>query len=394
MSSAYRPKARVESVDLLRGIVMILMALDHVRDYFGGASVNATDLATTTVPLFFTRWVTHFCAPVFFLLTGTGAYLAARRRGVDGLPRFLATRGVWLIILDTVIMRCFVMQFNFDFRVTILIVLWALGWSMIALSVLVRWRPAVAGAFGLVLIFGHNLFDGVRASNLGGFGPLWMLLHQPGLLYTDGSHFLIVSYPIIPWIGVTAIGYWLGTVFDWDAIRRRSFLLRAGASAVALFVILRFLNVYGDPQPWTTQSTAVLTMLSFLNLTKYPPSLLFLLMTLGPALLFLRAVDARTPAALRFALEYGRVPLFYYILHFFVIHLLAVMIMAFRYGAVHWAFESPTPDKFPFTPPPDWQLPLPWIYVIWIGVVAALWPVCRWFAGVKARRRDWWLSYL
>jgi uncharacterized membrane protein len=386
-------ESRVASVDVLRGVVMVLMALDHVRDFFGDAKVDPTNLATTTVALFFTRWITHFCAPAFFLLTGTSAYLSARRRGGAGLARHLAVRGLWLIVLDVVILRCLGWQFNFDFKVTILIVLWALGWSMIVLAALVRFRPVVAGVFGAVLIAGHNALDGVSPATFGALAPLWNVLHQPGLLLGP-PHFVIVAYPLVPWVGVTAVGYALGTVYDWDATRRRAFLLRAGLALTAAFVVLRWLNVYGDPRPWSAQPSATFTALSFLNTNKYPPSLLFLLMTLGPALLFLRAVDARVPDWLRPTEVLGRVPLFYFALHFTLIHLLAVAVCWARYGAVHWMFESPTPDRYPFTQPPGWPMSLGVVYTVWILVVLALWPLCRWYAARRVRGGAWWMRYV
>jgi uncharacterized membrane protein len=370
------------------------MALDHVRDFFGAANINPTDPATATIPLFFTRWITHFCAPTFFLLTGAGAYLSSRRRGKGGLARFLVTRGIWLIILETIILRCLGWQFNFDFRVNLLVVLWALGWSMIVLAALVRFPLTVPATFGLVLIVGHNLFDRVNPASLGALRPLWLLLHQPGLLVAKPPYFVLVAYPLIPWIGVTAVGYALGRVFEWDADRRRAFLLRVGGAATIGFLALRWLNVYGDPRPWAAQRSSVFTVLSFLNTTKYPPSLLFLLMTLGPALLLLRAVDRGTPRVLSPVTAFGRVPLFYYALHVVLIHIVAIVVCWFRYGAVHWMFESPTPDRFPVTQPPGWPMSLPVVYTVWIGVVLTLWPICRWYSALKARRRDWWLSYL
>lgn len=385
---------RLDSVDVLRGVVMIIMALDHVRDYFGAVAVNPTDPATTTIPLFFTRWITHFCAPTFFLLTGTGAYLSGRRRGTADLSRFLITRGLWMLALDVVVLRCLAWQFNFDFRVTFLIVLWALGWAMITLSVLVRWRPYVAGVFGVALIAGHNLLDGINAASLGVLRPLWLILHQPGMLFTGDQRFVFVSYPLIPWVGVTALGYALGQCFDWDGAQRRAFFVKAGVASIAAFVLLRALNVYGDPVRWSVQTSAVRTMFSFLNVTKYPPSLLFLLMTLGPGLLVLAAADTRVPRWLRPSIVFGRVPLFYFAMHAALIHLLVVIAMWFRYGVIHWAFESSRPDQYPFTQPPGWPAPLWVVYLVWIGVVAALWPLCRWYAQVRATRRSWWLSYL
>ena len=387
-------RARVDSVDLLRGLIMLLMALDHVRDYFGVASANPTDLATTTVPLFFTRWVTHICAPVFFLLTGTGAFLSLRRKTRRGLSRFLWTRGLWLIFLELVLMRCLGWQWNFDYHLTMLTVLWALGWSMIVLSALVYLPPSIVAVIGLVMIGGHNLFDGVKAASLGSLAPLWTMLHSPGVLYSDGSHLVFAAYVLIPWVGVTAAGFALGQIFEWSAERRQRFLLRAGIASIAGFVVLRALNVYGDPARWTLQKSAVFTYLSFINTTKYPPSLLFLLMTLGPALLFLRAFDGRERKRSGPALIVGRVPMFYYIAHVIVIHTLAFVAALIRFGQVHYVFESPTLDRFPITQPPGWPLSLPWVYLIWIAVLVILYPICRWYARVKLESANPWLSYL
>jgi uncharacterized membrane protein len=386
-------RARIESVDLLRGVIMILMALDHTRDYFG-APVNPTDVATTTVALFFTRWVTHFCAPVFFLLTGTGAFLALRRRSIPGLSRFLLTRGLWLIFLELFVVRCLGWQFNFDYHLTVLTVLWALGWAMIVLSALV-WLPAsVVGIIGAAIIVLHNLFDSVQAASLGPFAPLWTALHAPGVLWTDGNHTLFAAYVLIPWVGVTAVGYSLGQVYRWEPERRRRLLGRMGVALIVAFIALRAANIYGDPSNWAHQRSGIFTTLSFINTTKYPPSLLYLLMTLGPALLFLRAVDDRLPRVLRPALVFGKVPMFYYVLHIVLIHLAAVAACLARYGSVHWMFESPSLDRYPITQPPGWPAPLPVVWLVWVSVVVLLYPVCRWFAGVKRRRTDWWLSYL
>jgi uncharacterized membrane protein len=387
-------RVRIESVDVLRGVIMILMALDHTRDFFGDAAASPTNLATASAALFMTRWVTHFCAPVFFLLTGTGAALALGRRTVGDLSRFLLTRGLWLIFVELVIFRCFALQFNVDYLLTVITVLWALGWSMIVLAALVHLPVRFIVGFGVALIVGHNAFDAVQGASLGAWAPLWTILHQPGVLFTNGTRMVFVAYPLVPWIGVTAVGYGLGQIYRWDAARRRAFLLRAGIGLTVAFVLLRAINVYGDPSRWAPQRSPLFTVLSFMNTTKYPPSLLFLLMTLGPALLFLRAVDGRTPALLRPAMIIGKVPMFYYVLHFALIHVLAVVAALLRYGSAHWMFESPTLDRFPITQPPGWPLPLPGVWLIWISVPIMLYPLCRWFAGVKQRRRDWWLSYL
>jgi uncharacterized membrane protein len=382
-------RVRVESIDILRGLIMIVMALDHVRDFFGNTGVNPTDPANTTVALFFTRWITHFCAPVFFLLTGAGAYLSRSRKSQRELSRFLFTRGLWLIFLEVVVTRCLGWQFNFDYRVIMLVVLWALGWAMIVLSALVYLPISVVTAFGVVLIATHNLLDRIRSSN-----PLWSILHSPGVVWATPQHVIFVAYTLIPWIGVTAAGYGLGQIYGWTSERRRTFLLRLGLGLIAAFIVLRGINIYGDPFRWTTQKSAVFNVLSFLNTTKYPPSLLFLFMTLGPAMLFLRVVDARAPRFLRPALVIGKAPMFYYLLHIPLIHLLAVIVCYARYGNAHWMFESPDPGRFPITPPPGWGYPVPILYLVWAIVVLVLYPLCRWFGALRQRRSDPWLSYL
>jgi uncharacterized membrane protein len=387
-------RPRIESVDVLRGIIMIVMALDHVRDYFAYPGVNPTDLSTTTVPLFFSRWITHFCAPVFFLLTGTGSYLSLRRKSKRQLSWFLLTRGLWLIFLELVVLRCLAWQFNFDYRLTILVVIWALGWAMIVLSALCWLSDWAVIAFGVIMIAGHNLFDAVRPQSFGAWAPLWSILHSPNVVYASPRHVIFVAYPLIPWVGVTAVGYGLGKIFSWPSERRRKLLLQLGAGLTLAFILLRAVNIYGDPFRWAAQRSPVFTFLSFLNTTKYPPSLLFLLMTLGPALLLLRAVDSGTPGFLRPALIVGKVPLFYYGMHVVFIHVLAVIVCYVRYRHVYWMFESPGPAQYPVTPPPGWGFNLSIIYLIWAGIVLAIYPLCRWFAALKQRRSDPWLSYL
>jgi uncharacterized membrane protein len=382
-------RTRIESVDVLRGVIMILMALDHTRDFFGNSGLNPTNPASTTVPLFFSRWITHFCAPVFFLLTGTGAWLARTRKSTSELSRFLFTRGVWLIFLELVVSRDLGWQFNFDYRLTLLMVLWALGWAMIVLSGLVYLPASVVTVFGIVLIATHNLSDGVRSSFW-----LWSVLHVPNFLLSTPQHTLFLAYPLIPWVGVTAAGYGLGQVYSWPAERRKTFLRWLGAGAIVAFTGLRAINIYGDPVHWSTQKSTAFTMLSFLNTNKYPPSLLYLLMTLGPAILLLSAMDDGVPRWLQPALVFGKVPMFYYLLHIPLIHLLAIAVCFVRYGHVYWMFQSANFNNFPITKPPGWGYPLPVIYLVWAIVVISLYPLCRWFAALKRRRSDAaWLSY-
>jgi uncharacterized membrane protein len=389
-----KSQSRDESIDLLRGLVMVIMALDHTRDFFGTPGMSPTNLSQASTALFFTRWITNICAPVFFLLTGTGAYLALRRKSKPELTRFLFSRGVWLIFLDVVIFRCFVMQFNFDYHVTMLIVIWALGWAMIILSALTYLPTSIVSAFGIALIASHNLLDSIPPAFFGKFAPLWNILHVPGVLTSNPQHVVFVSYPLIPWVGVTAAGYGLGQVFNWPAERRKILLQRLGIAMTVLFLVLRAVNIYGDPVRWTVQEPLAATVLSFLNTNKYPPSLLYLLMSLGPAMLLLAAFTDGTPRFLRPVLNFGRVPLFYYALHLTLIHLLAVVFCYGRYGHVYWMYQSPTLGQYPFTPPPGWGLSLPVIYLIWAVVVFALYPLCKWFAFLKQRRSSRWLSYL
>jgi uncharacterized membrane protein len=388
VATVAQKRVRLESIDVLRGVIMFIMAIDHVRDFFGNSGLNPTDPATTTIPLFFTRWITHFCAPVFFLLTGTGAFLSLRKKSKRELSWFLFTRGLWLIFLELVVMRCLGWQFNFDYHVTAIIVLWALGWAMIVLSVLVYLPAWLVTAFGVVLIAGHNLFDSVNSDKV-----IWTILHSPNFILNTPQHSVFVGYPLIPWVGVTAAGYGLGQIYSWPAERRRKFLLPLGLVMTAGFVLLRWSNLYGDPFHWSTQSSAARTILSFLNTNKYPPSLLYLLMTLGPAMIFLWALDYGTPRLFRPALVVGKVPMFYYLLHIPLIHLLALGVCYVRYGQIHWMFESPGMDNFPITKPPGWGYSLPVVYLVWAIVVLTLYPLCVWFSRLKQRSSNPWLSY-
>ncbi|HTQ12793.1 MAG TPA: heparan-alpha-glucosaminide N-acetyltransferase domain-containing protein [Rhizomicrobium sp.] len=391
---AVLPRKRIDSVDLLRGVIIVLMALDHSHDFFGDFAANPVNLTTTTVALFFTRWVTHFCAPVFFLLTGTGAYLTRRRMPKPALARFLATRGLWLIFLELTAMR-FALQFNIDYHVTIITVLWALGWAMIVLAGLI-WLPNWAiAAFALVTIAGHNLLDGIGPQSFGALAPLWNVLHSPGIALDADGHLVLISYVLIPWVGVTALGYALGQAYEWSTARRERLLFWIGLGLVAGFIALRYANVYGDPVPWQPQKSALWTVMALIDTTKYPPSLLFLMMTLGPAMLLLGLFDRGVPAFLRPALVFGRVPLFFYVIHFYLIHLLAMLASWLRYGEVRETFSSPDLAHFPFAAPPGWAAPgLPLVYGVWIAVIAIMYPLCRWYAGVRRRNAAWWLSYL
>jgi uncharacterized membrane protein len=379
-------KARLESVDLLRGAVMVLMALDHVRDYFMNIRLDPTDLSRASAALFLTRWVTHFCAPVFMFLAGAGAYLSGKPR--PELARFLATRGLWLIILEETLSK-YGMFFNLAPWVVMAVVLWALGWSMIVLAALVYLpRPAIV-AFGVATVALHNMFDGVRAADLGRFAPLWRVLHEPGQVQFPGGLVLAVMYPLVPWVGVMALGYAFGPWLSLPAAQRRRKVLALGLALIAAFVALRAANVYGDPRPWSPQRDALFTLFSFLNCQKYPPSLLFLLMTLGPALVALALLDRGLGPLGRPLRTLGRVPLFFWLMQWPVAHGLAVAVNAARGVPVGWMFAFP-----PFQSPPGYGYGLPTVYLMWVVALLILYPMCHWFAELKRRRRDPWLSYL
>jgi len=391
-TTAVHARTRIQSVDLLRGLVMIVMALDHVRDFFylGACCGDPSNPATTTVALYLTRFVTHFCAPVFVLLAGTSAYLwgASRQRTRGQLSRFLATRGLWLIAIEITVVR-FAILFNLDYTQQFLQVIWAIGWSMIALAALVFLPRGAIVTFAIVTIAGHNLLDGIGPT------PFQSIVRGPGSLDAGDWLWSIVHvpnppiiYPLVPWIGVMALGFALGPVIRRDEGSRRRALLTIGTAMAIAFIGIRALNGYGDPSPWSPQRSTVFTALSFLNTTKYPPSLSFLLMTLGPALVLLALVDRARGPVVRFVTTYGRVPFFYYVLHFYLIHALALAAAALT------GFDIDRFRTFPFFFPPEYGFSLPVVYLIWIGVVLALYVPCRWFANVKARRTEAWLSYL
>jgi uncharacterized membrane protein len=393
------PASRLTSVDALRGAVMVLMALDHVRDFFhtGAMSFSPEDLTRTTPTLFFTRWITHFCAPAFLFLAGVGAYLRLQPAGTTKaqLSRFLWTRGLWLVFLELTLMRL-AMTFELSLP-ALLLILWALGISMVALAALVHLPSrALAVASGVVIVL-HNVLDPLQGSAFGAFAGLWNLLHQPGLVMVAGVPLAVVGYPFVPWVAVMAAGYCSGALFLRAPAERRRVLLRSGTAMVLAFLLLRALNLYGDPVPWSGQASAALTACSFLRVTKYPPSLSFLLMTLGPALLALAWLERRGLPASHPLVVIGRVPLFYYVVHFWAIHLLASLMAWLRYGNASLAFVvRPLPsmggprELFPA----DFGYSLGTVYLVWAFIVALLFPLCRWFATVKARRSDWWLSYL
>ena len=390
------PRARVASVDLLRGVVIVIMAIDHTRDFVHWAAMNfqPEDLARTTAPIFFTRWITHFCAPVFMFCAGLGAWFRLDRGGtVRDLSRFLWTRGLWLILLELTVVRLGFF-FNVKYDLVLLLVFWALGLSMIALAALVRLPYRAILGIGAGMIVVHNAFDGVRAQSLGSLGWLWNVLHQPGLL-TPGPPAIILAYPIVPWIGVMALGFCAGRLYSLPDDERRRRLMTIGVVTTLAFVVVRGLNVYGDPRPWAGQNSITMTIISFLNCTKYPPSLSFLLMTLGPALIFLSLADRARPKASNPLIVFGRAPLLFFVVHLPLIRALAIALTAARYGAAPFLFTPPPTLGTPRTVfPADYGWDLWVVYAVWVVVLALMYPLCRWFVNLRQRRRATWLSYL
>jgi uncharacterized membrane protein len=389
--AAVSTRARLDSIDLLRGLVMVIMVIDHTRDFVHGPAFHydPTDLTRTSAAIFMTRWITHFCAPVFVFLAGVSAYLQHMRGKIPrDLSLFLLTRGAWLVFVEVVVLHALV-WFNLDFSfIGPLQVIWAIGWSMIVLAGLVHLPVPAIAVIGVGMIALHNTLDGVTSQ-----ATLWLVLHRAAFVMV-GPSLVWVQYPLVPWIGVMAAGYAFGVVYTLDADRRVRTVLRVGFALSAAFIVIRAINVYGDPSRWSVQSTALFTAFSFINTTKYPPSLLYLLMTLGPALIALALFERRAGAAgaARSALvTFGRVPFFFYLWQWVLAHTAAIVANIVAGRSFDYLFLMP-PALFN----------LPWgngfhlwtVYLCWACNIAVEYPLCVWFANVKRRRRDWWLSYL
>jgi uncharacterized membrane protein len=400
--------SRLDSIDVLRGLVMVLMALDHARDYFGDLNLTANlKLATAPPLLYFTRWITHLCAPTFVLLAGTGAFLAGRRISRRQLAVFLLTRGLWLIVLEHTLFH-FLWFFQWNPTMLFAQVIWAIGGSMVLLAALVWLSPAVILVLGLTVIAGHNALEQAPLDEWGAAGEVIRFFNEFQdfqFIPTDGSpltpigerllaaqhlpyelpwHFL-VPYPILPWFGVLAFGYGLGAIMQTSGLGRRCALLAIGGAFTAWFITLRMSNGYGDPQPWRTGNDTARSVMNFLNCEKYPPSLDYVLMTIGPMLMLLAVLPDRAPAILRPLVIFGRVPLFFYLMHLVVLHL--------GQGAVNSLMGiTPRFQYLPETSGP--HLELVWVYVAWIAAIVILYFPCRWYAGVKSRHPGGVLSYL
>ena len=390
-------RTRMESIDLLRGLVMIIMALDHVRDYFHHDAFvyEPTDLDQTNVLLFFTRFRTHYCAPVFVLLAGVSAYLSGKRRTKKQLSYFLITRGSWLIFAELFIIG-FGRSFNPSFPYFNLQVIWAIGISMMVLSALIFLNLRIIFVIGLTLVAAHNLLDPNHVKGTNGAAFLWAILHEPAR-FSFHRYTIFVHYPLLPWIGLIALGYCMGMLYDpfyFKDERRKKILFTAGSACLSVFLILRCFNLYGDPSNWSVQKNAVFTVLSILNVTKYPPSLLYLLVTLGPALIFLSLSEKPLSGVSKIIAVYGRVPFFYYVLHIYLIHLfamLAAMLSGHPLGDMILSDSvnrSGALKNYGFT--------LFVTYLVWAALVAFLYPFCKWYdeykkAHLPSRK---WLSYV
>jgi len=388
---------RIESIDLLRGAAIIFMALDHVRNYFHADVFlyDPADMSQTNGVVFFTRWITHFCAPVFMFLAGTSAFLSGERKTKKELRLFLLTRGLWLMLLETVVIN-FAWSFNPAYPLFRLQVIWALGVAMVILSVLICLPIKIILIIGLIILFGHNLLDNIHATG-NSFGDLlWGELHERKRFLVAG-HLVATGYPVLPWAGIMALGYCFGQLYKkgMDAALRRKYLLAIGGVTTVLFLLLRGLNEYGDMAPWFMQKNVVLTVCSFLNVTKYPPSLLYALMTLGPAVILLTFLEKPLNRIGKIVITFGRVPLFFYILHLYLIHLLAMgaVVISGRPWTDMISVTNINAKDSPWLK--GYGISLGGTYLVWILVIVLLYPLCKWYDKYKMNHKEkWWLSYL
>jgi uncharacterized membrane protein len=386
------PKTRIPGIDMLRGLVIVIMVLDHVRDYFhaSGYAYDPIDFHHTTALVYATRWVTNVCAPTFVLLAGVSAWIQhVRGKDTAALSLFLLKRGLWLVVLELTVV-CFAWSFSIPLFF-LLQVIWAIGWSMVALAALV-WLPRQAVlAIGAAIVLLHNLLDPIHAGS-GPLGLLWMFAHDGGIVKWDGEPVAIFGYPVLPWIGVMALGYGLGAAFLSD--RRDRILTGLGAAMIAAFLVLRGFNIYGDPHPWAVQADMAKTLMDFFNIHKYPPSLLYLCATLGPMLLVFPWLNRLKGPAATVLLTFGAVPLMAYVAHLYVMHALAILARLLSGQGLGGMFDTMrhfivSPEAFNGA-----GFPIAVVYAAWALTVAIIYPLCRWWMQVKRGRSDWWLSYL
>ncbi|MFC1669739.1 DUF1624 domain-containing protein [Spirochaetota bacterium] len=383
----YKITERIESIDLIRGIAIAFMVLDHVRSFFSNVRFNPLDLRYTEASLFITRWITHPFGPTFIFLAGTSAYLSLYRgKSKRELSLFLLTRGLWLIFLELTIVN-YSWTFSFTYEILTLQVIWAIGWSMIVLSVLIFLPLWCIAAFGLATVLFHNMLDQIFSFDLGSLSPVWKILHEFGKIELHSGRIIRVVYPLIPWIGVIALGYSFGSLFLLDKKKRSRIFLWIGILTIACFAVIRYTNSFGANFDyfWKEYYDPLYTFFSFFNCMKYPPSLLFLMMTLGPMLIFLGLFEKAIPRGLSFFATYGRVPMFFYLLHLPVIHLLAVGFFYIRYGEV-FTDRFMYPAKFGFS--------LPVVYLLSFILLLIFFPLCRWYASLKKKSNSPFLRYI
>jgi uncharacterized membrane protein len=385
-------QTRINSIDLLRGIVMIIMALDHTRDYFHAPAFleDPLNLQTTTPALFATRWITHLCAPTFVFLSGTSAFLQSLRKTKKELSAFLFTRGLWLVLVEVLVMTLGI-TFDISYHLIVLQVIWAIGISMVILSAVI-WLPfPLILTLGLIIVLGHNSLDFYESTRKT-FSIPYSLLHVQSI-QPLGNKVLLIFYPFLPWAGLMMLGYCFGKYYLADIMNRNRRTILLGTGLILFFVALRWTNIYGDPFDWKTQPTALYTFFSFINTQKYPPSLLYLCVTIGPSLIILGLVgDVRSKFA-EIITVYGRVPLFYYVIHFYLLHLLSAIMYLTRGHSFDDGLRGVDGVPFKFYQPGE-GFGLAVVYIVWLIVVVLLYPLCRWFADYKRQQPKWWLSYL
>jgi uncharacterized membrane protein len=389
-------KQRISSIDIMRGLVMVIMALDHARDffYFGGFATDPTNLTTTTPQLFFTRWITHYCAPTFVFLAGTSIFLNLQKKNKKDLSMFLLSRGLWLIVLELIVVR-FGIVFNFYYDVIFFQVIWVIGASMMCMAGLIHLNYKTIVAIGLIIVFGHNIFDSLQLQPGDSFFGVWTVLRQSGFVTLTENNALFVIYPLLPWLGIMILGFGLGKLYsgEFNKEERNKLLMILGFSAIALFVTLRFINLYGDPAPWSGQKNGMFTFLSFINTTKYPVSLMYTLMTLGPMLVILAQMERVSFSFLKPFHVFGRVPMFYYVLHFMLIHLISLILFMNKTGRSLSEIDFHFNKSFGgITAEGGYSLAI--TYLLWAAVVIFLYPLCVWYNRYKSTNKHWWLSYI
>jgi uncharacterized membrane protein len=390
-------KQRIESIDILRGIVMVIMALDHSRDFFHATAWtdDPLNLATTTPQLFFTRWITHFCAPIFVFLSGTSIFLQSQRKNPEELFKFLITRGLWLIFMELTLVALGT-TFNFYFHLIVLQVIWSIGISMIILAFLQKMGYRTILIIGLLIVLGHNLLDIPESAPGFKANFWWDLLHHAGNYPLSNERSIWIFYPFVPWLGLMLLGYCFGTFFTTKYLppHRKRLFIKIGLGLILFFIILRAINIYGDPYPWAVQDTTLKTFLSFITIHKYPPSLLYMSITIGSAILalaFLESVSNKFTGMMR---TFGRVAFFYYLIHWYVLHTLVLIYFLTNGHQQEMADELNNSIPMTYVVPDD-GLGLPVVYAIWISVVLALYPLCRWYDHYKTSHPEkWWLSYI